>query len=55
MNAKRPVRLAKVEPITLVYDKQLVIIAGALFIMALLFIAFNIGTGNVNSLLIKSI
>ena len=41
---KRPVRLAKVEPITLTYNKEAVYIIGFLFILMLLLLAFNIGT-----------
>lgn len=55
MNKKTPVRLAKVEPIVLVYDKEAVILLGALFILLLLVLAFNIGTENTNSLLIRCI
>ena len=55
MNKKTPVRLAKVEPIVLVYDKEVVILLGALFILLLLVLAFNVGTENTNSLLIRCI
>ena len=55
MNKKTPVRLAKVEPIVLVYNKEAVYLMGALFIILLLALAFNIGTENFNSLLIRSI
>lgn len=42
MNNKRPVRLAKIEPITLTYNKEEVYILGFLFILMLMLLAFNV-------------
>lgn len=47
----KPVRLHKKEPITLEYDVATVYLAGALFIIGLVALAFVIGTENFNSLL----
>lgn len=43
---KRPIRLAKIEPITLAYNKENVLVIGAIFILLLMLIAFNLGTEN---------
>lgn len=51
MNDKAPARLHKKEPITLNYNKPTVYLIGALFILILLVIAFNIGSENINYLL----
>lgn len=51
MAIKTPARLHKKEPLTIVYDKQTVYLTGAIFIVALLLIAFNIGSENINYLI----
>ena len=51
MNKNNPVRLHKKEEITITYDATTVYLTGALFIAALVILAFGIGTENFNFLL----
>lgn len=51
MLKNNPVRLYKKEPLTLEYDKQTVYITGALFIIALVGLAFIIGSESLNYML----
>lgn len=51
MAIKTPARLHKKEPLTIVYNKQALYLKGAIFIVALILIAFNIGSENVNYLI----
>lgn len=48
MLKNNPARLHKKEPITLVYDKPAVYVMGTLFIIALVIVAFIIGSENFN-------
>ncbi len=51
MLKNNPARLHKKEPLTLEYDKPTVYLIGALFIMALVGLAFFIGSESLNYLL----
>lgn len=48
MTIKKPARLHKREPLTIVYDKPTVYLTGASFIAVMVFIAFKFGSENIN-------
>ena len=48
MNNKTPARLHKADPLTLEYNKAEILIAGCLFIIILLNVAFAFGSENIN-------
>ena len=51
MLKNNPVRLHKKEPLAIEYDKPTVYLTGTLFIMALVIVAFIIGSESLNYLL----
>ena len=51
MTIKTPVRLHKKEPMTIEYNKRTVYLTGAIFIAALVLIAFKFGGENFNYIL----
>lgn len=51
MSIKTPARLDKKEPLSITYNKQSLYLKGALFIIVLVFFAFNIGSENINYLI----